>query len=202
MRKIYLDMDDTLVDTEVYLRKVLRANGYSCPKYETVYTMYGLESVNHIFKEVLSDYSAIPKKVGAEECIRVLETEYELVFLSCYSTEYEKKAKENLALQLNKDIILCEGFKGKDTVDINGGILLDDTPRNLLFSGLPSKDQYLMYNPYALDRQGIRDYAEFKGNVVTSWYDFTDKVMEVEEDAELREYICARVQKLGKGSRV
>lgn len=199
-RTIYLDLDDTYLDTEEYIRSMLSANGFNIGT-ASVYSDYIRGFASSLYKEILSDYSCIPKKVGADECLDIIKTEYDVVFLSCYTTNEEKIAKESFAKDCNTEIILCKDFD-KSFVNMGNGIMFDDNPHHLIYSGLPSKNQFMMYNPYALDEDGMNDLRKFEGKIVLDWYDFTDSVMGVDEDAELREYICKRIQNCCEGYRV
>lgn len=199
-RKLYLDLDDTYLDTETYLRNMLSANGLTVGT-ASVYSDYIKGCAGSFYKEILSDYSCIPKKLGADECLDIIKTEYDVVFVSCYTTEEERVAKEMFAKECETPIILCSDFD-KSNIDMGDGIMLDDTPRHLLYSGIPRKNQFLMYNPYSLDEEGISDLKMFEGKVVLDWYDFTDSIMEVKEDVELRDYICKRIQGCCAGYRV
>lgn len=201
MRKLFVDLDDTYMDTEVYIRRILKANGYNFSKKQSIYDVDVVKDFKWVFDEVFSNYSFIPKKIGAEECLNVLETEYGIVFVSCYSTEEEKISKYKFAKECGKDIILCKDFD-KSFIDMSEGIMFDDVAMHLLNSGLPSKSQYLMFNRFNVNEYWFKNYVKFNGNLVFDWYEFCDKVMEVEEDAELREYICSRIQGVNKRSRV
>lgn len=200
-RTLYLDLDDTYLDTENYIRSMLTANGVPVSNTSSVYNNYTRECAGDLYKEILSDYSCIPKKIGADECLDIIKTEFDVVFLSCYTTDVEKQAKEEFAKECGIPIILCKDFD-KSGIDMSNGIMLDDTPRHLVYSGLPGKNQYLMYNPYALDTEGTEDLKKFQGTIVLDWYNFMDNIMEVEEDAELRDYICKRIQDCSAGYRV
>lgn len=199
MRKLYLDLDDTYVDTESYLRKVLERNGVHCDPNSSVWDVYFRGEGRDIFKEVLSDYSAIPKKVGAEECLKILETEFEIVYVTCYLCEEERTAKINMAKEDGRNIIFCTGFD-KSFVDMSDSVFIDDVPKHLINSNADGKNKYLMYNKYV---KGLsKSLMLFDGTVVFDWYDFCDKVMEVNIDVELRDSICSRVSECCKKHRV
>lgn len=197
---IYLDLDDTYLDTENYIRGMLELNGVKVGT-ASVYSDYVKGYAGSLYKEILSDYSCIPKKVGADECLDLLRTEFDIVFVSCYTTEEEMIAKKSFAKECETEIILCKNFD-KSCVNMLDGIIFDDNPRHLIYSGVPRKNQFLMYNSYALDKEGLEDLSKFEGKVVFDWYEFTDSVMGVEDDVELREYICKRIQDCCTGYRV
>lgn len=199
-KKIYIDMDDTYFDTEEYIRKLFDANGVKYDKNKTIFN----QDIDIVGKDLLemvfSDYSCIPKKTGVEECIELLESEYEIIFTSCYSSEEEKLAKEKYADSIGKKILLCEGLFKQD-LDLHDGIVVDDRPLNLLYSGCDSSNQYLMYNPY-MNQVDLKALVDFKGTIIFSLHDLCDRVMEVNVDGELREYICSRISKFCKGDRL
>lgn len=182
MRKLFVDLDDTFVDTERYLRRILESNGLKVPKYETVYTLYGEEAYKPYFDMVFNNYFVIPKKQGVNENIKLLETEYNIVFCSYCTTKNEKIAKKRFAESLNKEIILCEGEDfDKSNVDMSGGILIDDNLDVLASSNADKKLQ--MYNEFTY-RQGINGCP-----LVIDWFDVVDQLMEVSVDEKLRELI-------------
>ncbi len=201
MRKLYLDIDDTYVDTEEYLRKVLESNGIECDPFESVWEIYFRGIGEDLFREVLSDYSVIPKKIGAEDCLKILETEFEIVYCTCYMFEEERLAKLRMSEEEGREIIFCRYFD-KSCVDMEDNVFVDDTPKHLVNSNLKSKNQYLMYNPYALDTEGYKYLVNFKGEVVMDWFSLCDKIMEVHVDDELRDSICSRVSKCVEKCRV
>lgn len=199
MRKLYLDLDDTYVDTENYIRKVLNSNGVDCDQNESVWDVYFRGDTVDIFREILADYSAIPKKVGAEECLKILETEFEIVYVTCYICEEEHIAKLDMAKEDGREIIFCPDFD-KSHIDMQEGVFIDDVPKHLINSSVKDENKYLMYNKYVKDL--TKCLMAFNGTVVFDWYDFCDKVMEVNVDAELRDSICSRIPKCIEKCRV
>lgn len=201
MRNMYVDLDDTFVETEQYCRRVLSSNYIKVPLNETVYVMYGEGRERQIFNEIFRNYSVIPLKDGARECMKLLETEYNIIFCSAYTTTVEAAAKEKLAKFLGKDIILCETNE-KSHVEMGSGIFVEDNPRHLVCSKCEVANQYLMYSPFTLDDEGVPYFNRFKGTTVFNWYELVDKLMGGEEDVELRKYIRERIQKFSQGDRL
>ena len=189
MKKLFLDLDDTYKDTERYLRSVLKANSLAIPKQGTVYRFHLDIMYKDIFEMVFSDYSVIPNKEGAEENLRILETEYEIIFCSSYTTDSEKCAKQSYADGLGKEIILCGGSQwDKSHVNMLGESFIDDNARILALSNATKKIQ--MYNPYSC--VGLRDYSG--DPLVLDWFSALDHLVEVSVDEQLRERFCKRIK--------
>lgn len=182
MKKLFVDLDDTFVDTERYLRKICESNGLKVPKYETIYTLYGVDGYKPYFDMVFNNYFVIPKKQGVIENINLLETEYDIVFCTFCTTKEEKVAKKKFAESMGKDIILCEGDDfDKSSIDMSGGILIDDSIDVLKASNADKKLQ--MYNEFTYT-QILKDCS-----LVVDWFDIVDQLMEVSVDEKLRDFI-------------
>lgn len=202
-KKLFCDLDDTYLDTEAYIRSVCRSNGLPTFKGICIYDMMSIPMYTELIKEVMSDYTVIPTKVGAEECMKLIETEYDVIFISSYSEEYEAEAKRRLARKLKKPIILvCSkddeyGIGDKSHVDMSGAVFIDDIMKHLTHSN--ASKRILMLNKYQSDLEEI-----YGGNwtandiVVSDWYAITDELMKGDEDGNLRECICKRVSKCCK----
>lgn len=193
MKRLFVDLDDTFLDTERYLRKILKSNGLKVPKYDTAYTLYGNEEYKQYFDMVFSNYLIIPKKLGVKENIKLLETEYDVVFCSYCTTQSEKEAKKKWADSIGKEIILCEGDDfNKSSVDMSGGIIIDDNIEVLSASNADKKLQ--MYNEYTYERTAKNSH------LVIDWFDVADQLMEVSIDEKLREYISIGIQGINSGN--
>lgn len=196
-RKLYIDLDDTFVETESFLRMMFKQNGISIPQKDSVYSMLN-KGYDFLFKEGMSDYTLIPRMPGAEDALRILSTEYEPVFISCYTFEEEAEGKKKLARAFHKNIILCDG--SKDHIDMENAVFIDDTVQHLVESNASEEDKYLFFNLY-----NLRDLisTKYAGHVVSDWYDITNMLMGVTgTDAKLREYFCEGIQKFSAGGRV
>ena len=189
MKKLFVDLDDTYKDTERYLRQVIRANGLAIPQYGTVYSMYLDIMYRDIFEVVFSDYSVIPNKEGVDENLKILETEYEIIFCSSYTTDIEKRAKQSYSDNLGKEIILCGGTQwDKSYVNMSGASFIDDDAGILCLSNAKKKIQ--MYNPYK--RGDLKDYRG--DTLVLNWFEALDKLVEVNVDEQLRERFCKGIK--------
>lgn len=165
-RKLYLDIDDTVLDTENFIRMVL--GGRWLDHKGLVYGEYRNMSSDELLKvyRVFNDYSSIPFIVGAEDGLRILATEYDIVFCSSYYTDVEKRSKEEWANSLGIPIILCKGFT-KSNINMDEAVLVDNDTRNLNDSNASKK--VCLYHKYSFD--------EFDGgDVVFNWFDLVDRL--------------------------
>lgn len=202
-KKLFCDLDDTYLDTEPYLRSVCKANGLLTLKGICIYDMRYTPMYRDIIKEVIKDYSVIPTKVGAEECMKVLETEYDIIFVSSYLEEYEAEAKRSLAKGLGKPIILINindstsEIGDKSVVNMSGGVFIDDILAHLVKSN--ASKRILMLNKYQSDLENICKGVWTPNDLVVSdWYSVTDELMKGDEDDNLRKCICERVSECCK----
>lgn len=172
MRNLYLDLDDTVLDTSSFL------GGVDLLKY---------------LKQNIDGYSRIPYKVGALDSLRILSTKYSISFVSCYLTEDEKREKLRFARLVGVPIFLCRDYY-KGSVDMSGGIFVDDDVKHLIESSASLEDSYCF---------GGGEYETNLGyTCVNSWSELCDILMEVSVDAELREYFCKRIPRGCSGYRV
>lgn len=131
MKKVYLDIDDTLYDTYNYLRSlVVMSFGTDYIKDKNIYEMMEEdEEVKKLCMNVLSDYSKIPTKAYVKDFIRLLSGKYDVVLCSMYVFDCEREAKEKLAKKLGVESILVKYDKniGKSNIDMSDGIFVDDS---------------------------------------------------------------------------
>lgn len=194
MSKLYIDIDDTLVDTERYIRHLLKVNGLEYKDKGSVYSLMGIPEYEEIFREIMSDYSAIPYRVGALENLPLLKTEYDIILCSSSCSDYESVAKQEFAKSLDLPLILCEGDQwDKSHIDMSGAIFIDNNPDILRVSNATVKLQ--MYSPYTRI-EGTLD-------VVEDWYSVTDRLIDTggDNDAELRECLYKRIQRCYRASK-
>ena len=188
MKKLYVDLDDTFKDSEKFLRKILEANGLECPKNGSVYWRVDSSDYRPYFEMMFGNYRFIPNKEGAVENLKLLETEFEVIFCSSYINDFEAESKKKFADSLGKSIILCGGENfDKSQVDMSDGILIDDKFEVLDASNALVKIQ--MYNPYNFE--GISENS----TLVTNWYQIVDKLMGVDVDEDLRRDFCQGIQR-------
>jgi len=199
MQNLYLDLDDTFVDTEVYIRAILKNNLIPYKSNNSVYGMRCIPVYSDIMRDVFKNYSVIPLKEDAEECLKLLSTEYNVIFCSSYITDEEGESKKRFAELYKKDIILCGGINwDKSRVDMSGGIMVDDAPEALSKSNATTKIQ--VANPYKAYGLKYADYL--RGDV------FVENLSQVVEylmggealygSSKLRGDICKRVQECCK----
>lgn len=143
-QKLFLDIDDTLVDTESYLRLRLRyiLGSDVVSKYDSIYNLMTDDEVaKEICRKELSDYRNIPFLPFAEECIGVLKNDYNIILCSNYTFEEERCAKLLLAerLGVSSSLIRYAPNMGKSSVDMSDGILVDNDTRVLASSNAKRK---------------------------------------------------------------
>lgn len=198
MKNLFLDLDDTYLDTDRYIRKVLKANGVSKDLWgihDDIYVLGDNPDCKDIIRECMSNYPVIPTREGAAQSLQILRTEYNVVFVtSCYS-DYEEKSKRELFSKMGTKFIICRG--GKSHVDMSGGIFVDDHLIHLVESNAEQK--IFFFNRYEIS---TGRYNPRTTSMVMNWFELTDILMSGGEDDELRRYIHQRVQECCKTSRV
>lgn len=201
MKNLFLDLDDTYLDTDRYIRKVLKANGVSKRLWgihDDIYVLQDIPECKDIIKACMSNYLVIPTKEGAVQSLKLLRTEYNVKFVtSCYS-DYEEKAKRELFKKMDVDFIICRG--GKSHVDMSGATFVDDHFKHLNESN--ASEKIFFFNPYELDPTISTGGFNLDTTLVLNWFELTDLLMSGGEDYELREYIHQRVQECCKAIRV
>ena len=164
---IYIDLDDTVKDTEKYIRKVLSLNGVN--EKEIVGTVYRLIDsgtlAGSLVEDCLNEWGVIPFKSCAYNAIKLLQTEYKIIFCSAYSFNREARAKKAFAKAMGCDILLCgKGFNYKDHIDMSDGIFIDDRSDILIRSNAVAK--FELFNPYIFN---VYDERDDKTTVI-DWY--------------------------------
>lgn len=195
-KTLFLDIDDTLKDTERYIRRLMFCNGIKTPSIGTVYRWINTDKDLFIL-EVMSNYNVIPYRLGARDGINLLSTEYNIVLCSGYYYEEERRSKESFANSIGKELILCDMNKGftKSSVDMSGGILVDDNSEILLTSNADVK--FEMYNKYVFELTAERD----ERTTLVDWFSLVEILMGYSKSSdgekineELRGFIHQRVQ--------
>lgn len=173
MRKvIYLDIDDTLLDTEGYIRRNLIGGR---PFTGSIYTL-GTSRLNGYFCP--NNYKKIPFKEGALDVLKILSQDYEIILASCCRTVEESISKRNLARSLGKRVILCRG-NDKSNIDMNGAIFIDDRSDILASSNASYKIR--MYNAYTEGYQLPLKTCD----LVHSWYGILDLLENTDTDTSI-----------------
>jgi hypothetical protein len=187
--KLYLDIDDTLVDTEDSLRRYLSCLGIDS---DSPYDLIGTE-YDELIEEFLSDYHVIPMIDGARTSLKLLKTEYDITLVSCYTYFNEAKAKISFAKKFGVELILCKNYD-KSHVDMSDGIFIDNDEEHLKYSNAAKK--------YIFSSNGVKSQLSNIDGEFHNWYDIVDILMGGDKDAELREYIFKRTKELYETSRV
>lgn len=170
---IYLDIDDTLKDTELYLRRVLGIYKKDFKKYGLdedggVYGLQNSKRYQPIFDKALSDYTKIPYVVGALDGLNILRTKYDVILCSSCHSNAEVVGKKLLAEELGMPILLCTGDKWKkSSINMSGAILVDDSISQLEWSNAERK--ICMY------KEGF--WKENPYETAFSWGDLLDMLM-------------------------
>lgn len=155
MQTLFLDLDDTFVNTENYIRRVLKNELLPVTEH-SVYYMRELDAYREIMEEIFSNYDVIPLCDGAEDSLNILSTEYEVVFCSCAVSDAEENSKKAFADLYKKDIIICREDYAKEKVDMKGCILVDDSLDVLEASRADTRIQ--IFNPYLAKGLSYKEY--------------------------------------------
>lgn len=171
--KLFLDLDDTVKDTERYIRRVLASNGIDSCGAGSIYNYINSGTVeDSLIRECLYDWNVIPFKDCALNGIKLLQTEYDVIFCTAYTFNKEAQMKKALAKSLGCEIILCDdGNRYKDKVDMSGGIFVDDRADILIRSNADIK--FELYSPYYFDGYAERDDR----TLIVDWYSLVDILM-------------------------
>lgn len=198
-KTIYLDLDDTVKDTERYIRRVLVSNGAklaSLTGRDSIYLLLHSDLYEgKVVRECLKEWDIIPFKSCAYNVIQLLKTEYNVVFCSAYTFEEEAECKRSFARSMGCDIILCDkSCSDKSHVDMSGAIFIDD--RSDILAKSNADEKYELYSPYFFDIYAERDLK----TKVVDWYSLASILMSrgIEKGGGLLEdfrgLLCSGVQ--------
>ena len=145
MTKLYLDIDDTILDTEKYIRDMLDSKGIDCSESVSAYVYREImPEVENIFTS--NNYNRVPYKLGAFKGVLNLCKSYDIVLISNCTTEDEERSKREIADRLSVDILFIHS--SREDIDMCNCVYVDDRPLNLLISNASKK--ILMLNKYRL----------------------------------------------------
>lgn len=194
--RLYIDLDDTVKETSRYLDKVIKSNKLPLGEKNKLYSII---SEDFFVREVLCNWGVIPFCSGAINSLKLLETEYEIVFCSKYMFEDEARQKKEFANFMGKELYLfpTSSDLDKSSMDMSGGILIDDNLDVLLNSNADSL--YEMYN----DFKGIDILKPRPENCsVVTWYSLVDTLLGgSEENENTRRVVYQGVQRQYQGAR-
>lgn len=156
--EIYLDIDDTILDTNGAVTRYLKNKGIDCN--ELSYRFIGLYDKE--ISSVLSDYSKIDFLPAAREGIDILREHYKITLVSAYTYEVEGGEKVRFASNLGLPIILCKN-RSKVSVDMSNRIFIDDRSDYLRHSNASIK--YNMYNRW----NTLFEDIPYVNGVFTDW---------------------------------
>ncbi len=192
---LYMDLDDTVKATDMYIHSYLKSNGYGDIR-GSVYNLFFRENCSYLdqVENILDNWDAIPLMDGAYNGLRLLATEYKIIFVSSYGSKVEATHKKHFARIMNCGLILVESFSSKSCVDMSNGVCVDDRLDILMTTNARAK--YEMYNEY---RYNLYPHsARSEVTVVSNWYSLVDQLMEETERVfkgyeNLRRAICSGI---------
>lgn len=188
--KIFLDLDDTLMDTENFIRSLLKSEFYDLSKCPCVYSLRSTDEFSDIIEDIFNNYDLIPMCEGSKKFLDCMKDDYEIIFCSGYFTENERKSKKSFADKIGKDIILVDARVcfDKSCVDMSDGIVIDDLPEVLAAS--KAKIRLLKYNKYVRAYyNSFAEYAQCSDSVVETLADSVKEIKELREAQRAKEYI-------------
>lgn len=176
--KLYIDVDDTFLNTEKYMRNVLKANGIRVKNGLTAYDYRDNPVAEDLMDMLFSDYSVIPKMDGAEESLKILQCDYDVVFTSSVFSEKERDAKEKYFKEMGKKLIVIPGQFDLSAfiAPCSNTLVVNDKSRVLDKSGVYPINTYCMWNPRTSEKN-IYEYLKHGGTVVFDWYELCDQIM-------------------------
>lgn len=169
---LYLDIDDTVLQTDLYLKRVLEMEGIPLSRSDFSYRYVG--KYDDLLEYGLSDYTKIPFISGAKGCISSLSRVYDkVVFVSCYTYEREKFAKEVWAKLIGVPLILCNG--NKHLLDMHDGVLVDDRSDTLVRSNAIFK--YNFYNKW----NTLPSDIPYLSGIYKNWYTLSKELASLQD---------------------
>lgn len=165
-KTIFMDLDDTILDTEGYIRKVLgkRNPFWMAYRDSTIYEVVDKFTPQEVYDylSIMTDYSRIPYMYGARKGLDLLKNKYNIVIVtSCSPIQGEEVAKIKWGQENGYQVIICKGDNWrKDKIDMRGGVFVDNNTRNIKISSASLKIAY--YQKWSTEE-------DYKGIVVRSW---------------------------------
>lgn len=186
MKKLYIDMDGVIKNTEKYIKRVLKANRVFCPESLPLFLLKNLDGdYDSYIKSVYCNYSSVPNVEGALENIKLIQTEYSIVFFSYVNSFEEEIGKREFAKNFNKKCVILESKQNISSIDLSKDILVSDNVFLLSDSNANKRIQFSNSKEILLCENA--DYAK-------DWYDLVDILMEVNVDEMLRGCFCKGIQ--------
>lgn len=188
MRKLYIGLDDTLLDTESYMRLLVELQGNRDMMFSDI------AFVKSYVCDIIKKYDVLPFKEGAEECLPILDTEYDIILCSSYSSDIEYEIKKNFAEKIGKELILYRGGDcGISSINMKDDIFIDDNLDVVAGSNASCKIQ--MYNPYNFHLSRRNQVCSERDILVTDWFQVMDYLVEVNIDEDIRRRFCKGISK-------
>lgn len=145
------------------------------------------KEVYSVFEKVMSAYPFIPNRDGVTDCWDLIKSEYKVTLLSAYTTESERKAKEEFAKSMGVEYMLVP-YSDKIGMELEEGSIVVDNDLEVLSSFKGVSRRVLMYSEYSKPHSLMGyDY------IVFDWYSLCDYLMKGDFGDELRAGIYAGV---------
>lgn len=176
--KLYVDLDDTFLNTEMYLRMVLKANDIKVEAGKTAYDYMDDVVVKELLDMIYKDYSVIPELPGAKESLDILKCDYDIVFTSSCFSEEERDAKERYFSSKGIEYVLVMGTYDLSSYikDSEKNLIVNDKSVVLENSGICPINTYCLWNQRTSEKN-IQEYLSSGGTVVFDWYELCDQIM-------------------------
>lgn len=138
MRKLFIDLDDVVLDTSLSLKRI---KDYIEINRDDLGISEEDNMVDVSVMFLLDNYNRVPIKDGFLPIFDILKERYEIVFVSMYISEKEYAYKSFIARKLGVDIKLLSvsDYSDKSSIDMDGGVLIDDTLSMLTSSSATKK---------------------------------------------------------------
>lgn len=187
MKNFYLDIDTAYVAVGQYLSRVCEVHGIRSRNRDDAAGI-----VNNLLNVLCLHYKEIPKVAGAEECLNIIRTEYDVVFVSKIRDGANEISSKTM-FAVSEDAHIEFYYDSVAEIDMSGGVFLSADSCTLGESNAENK--YLLYGKY--------NYGESvnAGSAVFDWHSLLDIMVRGDEDEELREYFCSRMSPLFFGKR-
>lgn len=175
--KLYVDVDDTYLNTELYMRNMLKVNGIHVKDGLNAYSYRDDPVAKDLLSMLFSDYSVIPKMQGADESLDILKCDCEVIFTSSCFSEEERNAKEKFLSELGNKYVLIPGQYDLSAYiePEEDSLIVNDKALVLSSSGIININTYCMWNARTSEKN-IYNYLLHGGTVVFDWYELCDQI--------------------------
>lgn len=169
-KKLILDYDDVIRDTETSIRNVLKGKGFIIPDDMTAYSFICInEKAFDVVRNMLDTYEGIPYMVGAIEGIKILSQKYSISVCTAVTSTCERWFKYYDCKKLGLPVTMVGSTdpRGKAGVDMSDSIFVDD--RTLVLNNTNSPRKICFYKK--------NNCHPFDGEIVLNWVELVDSLM-------------------------